>query len=52
MANNPIKFGVNVTHGLVSPCKNCERRSFKCHSYCNDFMQYEERCRSARKDNL
>lgn len=28
---------------MISPCKDCERRNYLCHSKCTDYLDYKNK---------
>lgn len=35
---------------MIAPCKDCEKRHFKCHADCERYKLYVEECRERRKE--
>ena len=33
---------------MIAPCKDCEKRHFKCHAECEDYKAFVEECRERR----
>ena len=37
---------------MNSPCKDCTKRTFGCHSECAEYNEYSEHCVLKRKERL
>ena len=45
-----IKFNRDYQYKAVSPCKDCTRRSIKCHATCEEYIEFKKNLDQEREE--